>query len=101
MVNATKLHKELEAAGIPIHGVDSGGKISYKEDVTKAQKTTAERIIEDHDHYDRDSVRRDEYNNAGATLENMVVALWEKEEGRPEAWNELQAKREKIKNSIK
>jgi len=42
--------------------------------------------------------RKREYNDSGITIEEMVIALWEKEEGNPVAWNAIQSKRVQIKN---
>ena len=49
-----------------------------------------------------EEMRRTEYTEAGATLDAVVVAMWEKVvENRPEAADKLQMKREQIKNKHK
>jgi len=42
-------------------------------------------------------LRQEAYIAEGATAEALSVALWEKEEGKPEEWNRLQAIRLAIK----
>tara|TARA_R110002020_G_scaffold169532_1_gene358721 strand:- start:715 stop:1119 length:405 start_codon:yes stop_codon:yes gene_type:complete len=44
--------------------------------------------------------RRDAYAEAGATIEALTVALWEKSEGMPDAFDALQAARAEIKKQI-
>jgi hypothetical protein len=50
---------------------------------------------------ERNEKREEAYKKAGVNVQAMIVALWEKEEGRPEAWNTLQEKRLLIKDEIK
>lgn len=49
MINISKLHKELEQAGIPIHGVSSDGRIDFKPEATQAQRDQAKQIVSNHD----------------------------------------------------
>lgn len=46
--NLKKLHKELEDAGIPIHGCAADGRIDFKDEATKEQKTQAQVILDAH-----------------------------------------------------
>ncbi len=44
MFNATKLHIELERAGIPIEGCNSDGRIDFRPEATPAQRQQAEQL---------------------------------------------------------
>ena len=48
MINSTKLDMELKSVGIPIHGVNSNGVISFKDDATDSQKELASNILKKH-----------------------------------------------------
>jgi hypothetical protein len=47
-MNVTKLDATLKAAGIPIHGVDSNGSISFKPEATSQQIADAATIVANH-----------------------------------------------------
>jgi len=49
MINATKLHDELVAAGIPIIGCNSNGEVRFKDEATAAQRTQTATIVAAHD----------------------------------------------------
>lgn len=49
MINVNKLHLDLEAAGIPIDGVSSDGRIDFRPETTAKQIALAEQIVADHD----------------------------------------------------
>ena len=44
-----RLHEALCAAGIPIHGVDTEGHISFKEEATAAQRETGAALVKGFD----------------------------------------------------
>lgn len=48
IVNVLKLDAELKAAGIPIHGVSSSGRIDYKDEATQAQRDQGAAILAAH-----------------------------------------------------
>jgi len=47
--NVSKLDKELKAAGLDIHGVDSDGNIAWVADPTAEQQTVADAVKANHD----------------------------------------------------
>lgn len=49
MLDVTGLHAELEAAGLPVVGVSSDGRVDYARPLTPAEQTTAQAIIAAHD----------------------------------------------------
>jgi hypothetical protein len=49
MVDVVGLHAELEAAGLPVIGVSSDGRIDYSRSLTAAEQTTAQAVIAAHD----------------------------------------------------
>jgi len=49
IVNATKLDQELRAAGIPMDGCSSSGRIDFRPEATPAQREQAARILAAHD----------------------------------------------------
>jgi hypothetical protein len=71
LVNPTKLHAELEQAGIPIEGVSSDGRIDFLPAATDEQKTQAAAIVAAHDPVDYDALRWAEYPDIRA----IVLAL--------------------------
>lgn len=49
VLDVTSLHSELEAAGLPVVGVSSDGRVDYARPLTPAEQTTAQAIITAHD----------------------------------------------------
>lgn len=77
--NVQKLTKEFQEANLPIAGVSSTGEIAWSRNLTKAEKTTSQAIIDNHDTSPDDSViLRGEYSKAGIKSEDMIFALWKK-----------------------
>ncbi|KAA3644567.1 MAG: hypothetical protein DWQ07_14200 [Chloroflexi bacterium] len=100
-VNPTKLHLELEAAGIPIDGVDSDGNINFLDSASEAQKEKATKILADHDPRDLAEERRKMYQKA-FTLDEFIEAWMEDRfEGRPEKLESLQIRRKAVKGAVK
>lgn len=60
MVDAQQLHEELTAAGLPVVGVSSDGRVDYSRALTAAEQTTAKAIIAAHDPAKRERDERDE-----------------------------------------
>lgn len=60
-INVTKLHAELEKAGIPIEGVSSDGRIDFLPTATDKQQAQAAAILAAHDPVDYEAQRRAEY----------------------------------------
>lgn len=58
LINAAKLTKELEAAGIPVFGASSDGRIDFKPEATAEQRSQAEAIRAAHDATDTDALKR-------------------------------------------
>ena len=96
--NATKLHKELEAAGLLIEGVSNDGRVDWLEAPTVEMITKADQVTAAHPEVEPAEERRQAYLEKGLDAERLVVALWEKiMEGRPEAADQIQL----IRNGIK
>ncbi|MCZ7554512.1 hypothetical protein FBQ96_09185 [Nitrospirales bacterium NOB] len=70
-INPTKLHAELEKAGIPIEGVSSDGRIDFLPIATAEQMALADEILKRHDPIDYEAKRWEEYPD----LRRMVLAL--------------------------
>lgn len=49
MIDITLLTEELSAAGLPVVGVSSDGRVDYSRPLTAAEQTTAQAIISAHD----------------------------------------------------
>jgi len=49
MIDVTALTEELIAAGLPVVGVSSDGRVDYSRELTAAELTTAKAIIAAHD----------------------------------------------------
>lgn len=93
-MNVSKFDTELKAAGIPIHGCASTGRIDFRDEATTEQRAQAAAILAVHDPYDYAAERAKEYPSTAA----LVVALWERiVEGRTEAADALQKQREAVK----
>lgn len=100
LINATKLHNELVAAGIPIEGVAATEppRIDFRPEATPAQQRQAQEILAAHVPEDHRDKREQAYRESGVTVEAMIVALWERVvEGRVEMTEELQQVREDVK----
>lgn len=50
MINASALDVELKAAGVPIHGCASSGRIDFKDSATDADRKRAVEILAAHDY---------------------------------------------------
>lgn len=62
MLNVVSLTDELTAAGLPVVGVSSDGRIDYSRDLTPEEQATAQSIIAAHD---PDKRQRDETTARG------------------------------------
>lgn len=95
MINLVKLAGELRAASLLVDGCSSDGSVQFTGTPTTEQRTLAAQIVAAHDPTPPyDELRRKEY----PTTDELIVALWERiVEGRNEASDTLQAKREVIK----
>jgi hypothetical protein len=69
------LHEELQAAGLPVKGVDSNGRITWYANPTGQQVASAAQIAAQHK---GKPVKGEQRETAGITHEAMVEALWEK-----------------------
>lgn len=102
-MNATKLDKELRAAGLAIHGCSSDGRVDFADGTSwrpgdpadTPERATAAKVVAAHNpNPSYDELRQWEY----PSVDELVFALWERViELRPELSNVLQAKREAIK----
>lgn len=94
-MNVAKLDAELRAAGIPIHGCSSSGRVDFRDEATPEQRALAAQIVSAHDPAPSYAERRAaEYPSADA----LVVALWERiVEGRSASSDALQAQRASVK----
>lgn len=78
-INVMKLHKELVAAGVEISGCNSDGKVWDKDNIEIQDRADMQAIILAHDpKLDITISRREEYNKAGASSQEMIYALWKK-----------------------
>jgi hypothetical protein len=69
------LHEELQAAGLPVKGVDSNGRITWYANPSGQQVATAAQIAAQHK---GKPVKGEQRETAGITHAAMVEALWEK-----------------------
>jgi hypothetical protein len=74
-INVSGLHEELQAAGLPVKGVDSNGRITWASNPTGQQVASAAQITAQHK---GKPARRDQRAELGITEAAMVEALWEK-----------------------
>lgn len=89
--NATKLHREMEAAGLVISGVTGEGRVDWQEEPSEEMISLAERVKAGHDPFDAAEMSRQAMHEKGIDAEKMINALWEKVmEGKPEAAEEIQ-----------
>lgn len=82
MINIQKLDHELKQAEIPIHGVgfkkDGSVRIDFKDEATKAQKTEAQTILENHNPEWYVEKRKEEYP---PITEQLDMLYWDKVNG--------------------
>lgn len=98
MIHPGKFDAALRAAGIPIHGCASDGRIDFRDEATDEQRRLALEIKSQQPSFnpnvvDYAELREREY----PSIKDCVVALLENEEGRPEALTALMKKRAEIK----
>ena len=75
--NPKKLLEELKAAGLPVVGTDSTGKVDYSEKLTSSEKKKANEILSKHDPTPPDDLLfLDKIHSMGVTTEQLVYALW-------------------------
>ena len=86
MVNVTKLHRELTAAGIPVVSVAAQGadnifdRIDFGPNVTEAQRAQASALVAAHNPTDYDTIRAETARNKllqedFIALQNAIIAL--------------------------
>jgi hypothetical protein len=76
--NPEKLHKELQAAGFPVVGVSSDGRIDYSRELTKSEKTALAASIASFDPAPtKEESRLEAYKAKGITPELLIWALWD------------------------
>lgn len=75
MVDALSLHTELEAAGLPVVGVSSDGRVDYSRALTAAEQTTAKAIIAAHDPTKRERDERTAHETAKASRDGLNAYL--------------------------
>ena len=76
--NPQKLTEELQAAGLPVAGVSSTGRIDYSRVLTASEIKVSESVIEAH--YQAPltkDLRIQAYKDAGITPEILIYALWD------------------------
>ncbi len=100
-INPMKLHKELEAAGLPVEGVTSEGRLDWQRTLTKEEQELAAGILAQHDASDPEAARRRAYREKGLDAEALAGALWEMlVEGKPEKVQALQAVKEQAEAEL-
>ena len=76
-INPAKLHHELKAAGLPVVGVSSSGRVDYDRSLTAAEKGSALLIMEAHDPAASDAqVFIEQLAQAGISRDEVLYALW-------------------------
>lgn len=101
MVNIWKLYKELAAAGLPVCGVSSAGRMDFTRPLSAVEQVLAGQLLNAHVPDDRAEDRQKAYLEQGITPEAMVIALWEHIiENRPQSAQALQTLREQIKQRV-
>jgi len=77
-VNLQKLHQELLAAGLPVVGVSSSGRIDYMRALTAAEQSVAQKIVAAHDPSpSAKDVFIEKLALAGISKEDVLYALWQ------------------------
>ena len=69
MLNVVSLTDELAAAGLPVVGVSSDGRVDYSRELTAAEQTTAQAIIAAHD-----PTKRERNETTASDLAKAAVA---------------------------
>lgn len=75
MIDVAGLHAELEAAGLPVVGVSSDGRIDYSRDLTPAEQATADAVVAAHDPAKRERDERTARDAAKAAADNLRLYL--------------------------
>ena len=76
-INPAKLHHELKAAGLPVVGVSSSGRVDYDRSLTAAEKESAQLVMEAHDPSPSDAlVFIEQLAKAGISRDEILYALW-------------------------
>jgi len=101
-INPEKLHQELIDAGLPAISVSSDGRVDYSRELTSTEKATSEKIISAHDaSLTTEQARISAYLESGISLQDMVLALWDKVmQENSTSSDEIQSKIEAINASI-
>ena len=76
--NSLKLFEELKAAGLPVVGCSSTGRVDLETKATKAQIDQITAIKAAHDPRYIEEERAIRYQEAGITANAMLEALWQK-----------------------
>ena len=96
MINVAKLDQELRTAGVPIHGCDSEGEVSFADEATTAQRKKAAKIVADHDPTDTREQRHQK--NGISPLLAAVILLLGDSNPPPEARQIVQAEAARIRS---
>ena len=75
MIDVAQLHTEIEAAGLPVVGVSSDGRVDYSRELTSAEQTTAKTIIAAHDPLKRERDERTAKTTAKAYYTGLNAYL--------------------------
>lgn len=77
LVNPAKLHQELKAAGLPVVGVSSSGRVDYERSLTSAEKASAQAVITTHDPSATEKeIFFEKLAIAGFSRDDLLFALW-------------------------
>lgn len=77
LVNPAKLHQELKAAGLPVVGVSSSGRVDYERSLTSAEKASAQAVIAAHDPSATEKeIFFEKLALAGFSRDDLLFALW-------------------------
>ena len=75
MIDSGSLYEELIAAGLPIVGVNSDGRMDCSRDLTPAEQSTAQAIISAHDPTKRDRDETTARDQAKAAVADLRLYL--------------------------
>ena len=67
MFNVEKLHAELQAAGLPVTGCDSSGKVCFSREISVEEEDLVKSVKSNHDPQEEKEVFTDK---------DMLLALW-------------------------